>query len=404
LLALLLVYGAFGLYTLSRVRKSIDEAERADTAYQYSQVVRALYKASVACYQGRLDEKLLAEIRNRIVLAVESVSFQDLSPESQELLLQLAGALKKPLSCAEYAEWAERVFPVQVEAVEHSNWLRAEIKVQLYSYQRSLLFGLGLLFLAAATILYLLDQLRKTQEAQIQALESESRFKTRLLGLVAHELRTPLAAVAGFAELAARAPDEKARARYLSSLSVASQRMRAALYTFLDLHRLETTGGIATDPEPVELGSLARGVLEIARGAFPETTFTEQLPASPVVAEVDKNRLAHALLNLLENAAKYGSGEVRLRFVPRAEGCRFEVESQGTLSEDAAERLFAPFSRLPEHQGMEGWGLGLSLVKEVAEAHGGRAGFENRGETIVFFIELPSTRCGSRPDEGAPAG
>jgi len=404
LLLLLLAYGAFGLYTLSRVRESIGEAERADTAYQYSQVVRSLYRASVACYQGRLDEKLRTEVKNRVLLAMESVSFQDLSRESQELLRRLAGVLRRPLSCAEYAAWAERVFPVQVEAVEHSNWLRARIKAQLYVYQRSLLFGLGLLFLAAAAILYLLDRLRKTQEAQIQALEGESRFKTRLLGLVAHELRTPLAAVAGFAELAARAPDERTRARHLESLSVASRRMRAALHTFLDLHRLETTGGIATEPEPVDLRVLARGALEIARGAFPATEFTEELPAAPVVAMVDKNRLAHALLNLLENAAKYGGGRVRFRLADRGEACRFEVESEGELSQEVAERLFAPFSRLPEHRGQEGWGLGLSLVREVAEAHGGRAGFEGREGATVFFVELPRSACDSRPGEAAPGG
>jgi len=403
LLASLLIYGAFGLYTLSKVRQVIDEADRANTAYQYSQVVRALYKVAVACYQGQIDERLLADLLTRVELAVESTTFQDLSTESKELLLALAKDLNKPLTCADYAEWAERVFPVQVEAVERANWLRAEIKVQLYNYQRNLLFGLGLLFFATAAILYLLDLLRKTQEAEIAALEGESRFKTRLLGLVAHELRTPLAAVAGFAELAAQAPDEATRKRYLESLSIASQRMRTALYTFLDLHRLETTGGIATEPEAVNLASLGRGVLEVARGAFPNVRFVEELPQERVEAVVDKNRLAHALINLLENAAKYGGGEVHFRFAPGEEGCRFEVESEGELSEAAAERLFTPFSRLPEHQGMEGWGLGLSLVKEVAEAHGGRAGFENRAGRTVFFIELPKTLCGSPPGAEAPA-
>jgi len=404
LLVLLLIYGAFGLYTLARVRQAIDDAERADTAYQYSQVVRALYRAALACYQGRLDERLVDEVRKRTELAIASASFEDLSPESQARLEGLEAALQKPLACTDYALWAERVFPVQVEAVEHSNWLRAEIKAQLATYQRSLLLGLLLLFLAALAILLLFEQLRKAQEAQIRALERESRFKTRLLGLVAHELRTPLAAVAGFAELAARAPDEGTRRRHLASLSVASQRMRAALHTFLDLHRLETTGSIAFEPEPADLMALARGALEIARGAFAKTAFFPELPEGPVPAHVDKNRLAHALLNLLENAAKYGKGPVRFRFVSGDEGCRFEVESAGDLSEEAAKRLFAPLSRLPEHQGMEGWGLGLSLVKEVAEIHGGRAGFERRGSNVVFYIELPKTRCAPPPGEAARAG
>ncbi len=405
MLFLLVAYGLFGFSTLFRVQRAILEAERADTAYQYSQVVRALYRAAVACYRGRLGEEELKEVRERIRLAVESVSYGDLSPESKAELEALSRALDGELSCDDYAAWAERVFPVQVEAVERSNWLRAEIKAQLAVYQRNLLLGLGLLFLAAALILYLLERLRLAQAAEIRALEDETRFKSRLLGLVAHELRTPLAAVAGFAELAARAPDEKARRRHLESLAVASQRMRAALSTFLDLHRLETGAGIGAEPEPTDLGGVARGALEVARGAHPRVRFRAELPDEPLVAEVDKNRLAHALLNLLENAAKYGEGEVVLRLVAGPDRARFEVESSGHLDPEEADRLFAPFARLPEHQGVEGWGLGLSLVREVAAAHGGEAGFEPRGGRLVFYVELPrGPRAGSPPGGGARGG
>ena len=405
LLFLLAAYGLFGLSTLFRVHRAILEAEQADTAYQYSQVVRALYRAAVACYQGALEGETLREVENRVRLAMESVSYANLSMESKERLEALLRALRRPMTCDEYAKWAERVFPVQVEAVEHSNWLRAEIKAQLAIYQRNLLLGLGLLFFTAALILYLLERLRLAQAAEIQALENETRFKSRLLGLVAHELRTPLAAVAGFAELAARAEDENARRRHLKSLAVASERMRAALSTFLDLHRLETGAGIGAEPEPTDLVAVARGVLEVARGAHPRVSFRSELPEDSVVAEVDKNRIAHAVLNLLENAAKYGKGEVALKLRAGHDAVRFEVESAGRLDPETADRLFAPFARLPEHKGVEGWGLGLSLVREVAAAHGGRAGFEAREGRQVFFIELPrAPRAGSPPGEGARGG
>jgi len=405
LLALLAAYGIFGLSTLSRVHRAILEAERADTAYQYSQVIRTLYRAAVSCYQGRLDRTILEEVRQRVVLAIGSLTFADLSEDSRARLKELLSVLDRDLRCSDYAAWAERVFPVQVEAVERSNWLRAEIKAQLRGYQRSLLLGLGLLFFAAALILYLLERLRLAQAAEIQALENESRFKSRLLGLVAHELRTPLAAVAGFAELAARAQDEASRERHLRSLSVASERMRAALATFLDLHRLETGAGIGAEPEPTDLVAVAREVLEVARGAHPGVTFSSALPEGSIVVKVDRNRIAHAVLNLLENAAKYGDGEVVLRLQAGEQSVRFEVESVGRLDPEVADRLFAPFARLPEHKGVEGWGLGLSLVREVAAAHGGRAGFETRQGRLIFFVELPKAlRDGSPPGEGARGG
>jgi len=96
---------------------------------------------------------------------------------------------------------------------------------------------------------------------------------------------------------------------------------------------------------------------------------------------------------------------VVLRLVAGPERARFEVESSGRLDPEEADRLFAPFARLPEHRGVEGWGLGLSLVREVAAAHGGEAGFEPRGGRLVFYVELPrGSRAGSPPDGGARAG
>ncbi len=406
MLAFIVLYGGYALWTLSRLHAALEEAQRADTAYQYSQVVRFLYRAAAACYQGRLDPEAIRAVADRIYLAENSANWGLLSPEARQQVVALKARLPGLYAshdCAGLAAYAERVFPVQVEAVTLANRLRAEIKARIRSTRSTLLAGLGLLLFAAALILYFQDQLRRTQAERIALLENETRFKSRLLGLVAHELKTPLAAVAGFAELAARARDEESRRRHLASLERAGRRMRAALATFLDLHRLETTGGIATEKAPSDLARIARGALEIAQGAFPRVRFSAQLPPEGPVAEVDPNRIAHALLNLLENAAKYGRGRVALRLVTGDGRARFEVESEGELSEEAAERLFAPFARLAEHRGLEGWGLGLSLVREVAEAHGGRAGYRRGEGRIVFFVELPITP-GLRPGAAAPAG
>ncbi len=406
LLALIVAYGGYALATLSRLHRALDEAQRADTAYQYSQVVRFLYRAAEACQEGRLSGKDLEAIADRVYLAENSTNWDLLSPQAKRLVRELKARLPELGSrrdCRALAAWAERVFPVQVEAVTLANRLRAEIKARIRSTQGTLLFGLGLLLLAAALILYFQDQLQRSQAQRIALLENETAFKSRLLGLVAHELKTPLAAVAGFAELAAHAPDEESRRRHLASLSRASQRMRAALSTFLDLHRLETTGAIAIEPVDSDLAAIARGALEIARGAFPRVRFSAEIPEKGPVARVDPNRVVHALLNLLENAAKYGRGGVALRLVEEGGRVRLEVESEGELDPASAERLFAPFARLQEHRGQEGWGLGLSLVREVAEAHGGRAGYRKGEGRIVFFFELP-LRPGTRPAQEAPAG
>ena len=229
------------------------------------------------------------------------------------------------------------------------------------------------------------------QRAQIADLEGESRFKTRLLGLVAHELKTPLAAVVGFAELASRDP------KHLPQLQQASERLERSLTAFLDLYRLEEGQRLKLEKTPLDLEALTREALALAQAAYQKTRF-EFEAEGPVPVLADRERLLHAILNLLENAAKYGSCPVRLRLFTRGTRARLEVDTPAALDPTSAEALFAPLARLPEHQKKAGWGLGLSLVRELAEAHGGRAGYERREEAGVFFLELPLHPASSGPD------
>ena len=405
LLPLVLVYGAYGLYILAQLGNALEEAQKADTAYQYSQVVRALYRAAVACYRGELGEEHLKEVEGRIYLAEQSTNWDRLSPEARQTLSGLRERLPRLRDCDQLAAAAEEVFPVQVEATNLANRLRADLKAKLATFRRSLVFGLALLVILVAVVLVVQERFRRSQQALIGLLRSENRFKSRLLGLVAHELKTPLAAAAGFAELLGRASDDGERRRYLDGLLRASRRMRAVLHAFLDLHRLDATGSLPVRKAPVALAELAAEALEVAGVTFPQVRFRLEAPGEELTVEGDPDRLYHAVLNLLENAAKYGSGEVILRVREDSGRARIEVESAGELDPDRAEGLFRPFSRLPEHLGQEGWGLGLSLVAEVARAHGGEAGFEAEGGRLVFFLTLPGARPGgSPPSPKAQAG
>jgi signal transduction histidine kinase len=109
----------------------------------------------------------------------------------------------------------------------------------------------------------------------------------------------------------------------------------------------------------------------------------------------DERLLRRALRNLLENARRYGGGEVLLHLAPLAGGgWRAEVCDRGPgVPEAERQRIFEPFYRLPGHSEQSGGvGLGLSLVRQIAERHGGRVGCEGReGGGSCFFLELPYT-------------
>ena len=114
---------------------------------------------------------------------------------------------------------------------------------------------------------------------------------------------------------------------------------------------------------------------------------------SAVQVPGDERLLRRALRNLLENARRYGGAEVEAHVLDRgADGARVEIEDRGPgVPEAFRERIFEPFFRLPGHAEREGGvGLGLSLVRQIAERHGGRVHVEPRdGGGSRFVLSLP---------------
>jgi signal transduction histidine kinase len=108
----------------------------------------------------------------------------------------------------------------------------------------------------------------------------------------------------------------------------------------------------------------------------------------------DERLLRRALRNLLENARRYGGTEVLLRLAPlTGGGWRAEVCDRGSgVPEAERQRIFEPFYRLPGHSEQAGGvGLGLSLVRQIAERHGGRVGCTGRdGGGSCFYLDLPA--------------
>ena len=135
--------------------------------------------------------------------------------------------------------------------------------------------------------------------------------------------------------------------------------------------------------ERVEL--LALAVEEAAR-------FEADVDGVAVTVDGDERLLRRALRNLLENARRYGGGEIALRVQAQGGYAVLRVCDRGPgVPEESRERIFEPFYRLPGHAELAGGvGLGLSLVKQIAERHGGSIGCEARdGGGSCFELLLP---------------
>lgn len=217
-------------------------------------------------------------------------------------------------------------------------------------------------------------------------IETLLRSHQSLLANASHELRSPLARLKmAFAMLDDAGAAQRERLAHEIDVNIAE--LDALVEEVLLASRLEA-GSAVGDSHAVEL--LALGAEEAARA---EVAFEPETDAARIDGQ--ERLLRRALRNLLDNARRYGGPEVKLVLRPVAGGYEYVVADRGPgVPADMRERIFEPFFRLPGHAEMAGGvGLGLSLVKQIAERHGGSVRCLARdGGGSRFVLFLPSSK------------
>ena len=245
----------------------------------------------------------------------------------------------------------------------------------------------GLLTLTACLVVVALVQLRR--EAEL------SRLRSDFVSGVSHELRTPLAQIRMFSEtlLLGRVRSEHEGRRSLEIIAREAQRLAQLVENVLLFSRGERRAP-QISPAPARLAPMivesveAFAPLAAARKAHIATRLDETVGAT-----VDAGALKQILLNLLDNAVKYGPAgqtvEVALKFEP--DRARIEVTDEGPgIDGRDVERIWQPFNRLATASAVTGGaGIGLAIVRQLAELHGGRTWVEPAAKGSRFVVELP---------------
>lgn len=221
--------------------------------------------------------------------------------------------------------------------------------------------------------------------------------KDDVMALVSHEMRTPLTAIQGMSELLAQFHFDPERGRELSTaIHDEAKRLTRMISQYLDITRLES-GATVLRRSAVRVESLVERTLLMLDPLASERgiRLTRQLgfDAKPVLADADL--LSSAINNLVSNAIKYSpqDTEVVISAKNTASGVSIEVADQGYgIPEESLNRVFEKFYRIPRVEDVDvpGTGLGLALVREIAELHGGSVAVRSTvGSGSVFTFWVP---------------
>ena len=266
------------------------------------------------------------------------------------------------------------------------------------------LMGFVLLLLIVSYIIIHVDARRikqykcKTADLISRLTESARRNKQlidsrkKAMHTITHELRTPLAAIHGYAELILKNGTETKIDRYSEHIRLSSQRMLAMLNSLLDFFRLDNG-----KEQPVSIPFRLEDIARILKAEFQNMAENKSLCLviennADVILMGDKNRILQIGNNLLSNAIKFTeNGGVSMTTDYSNGVLTLVVEDTGTgMTEDEQQRVFTAFERLSNATAQDGFGLGLSVVKRIVDMLKGTIDLQSEKEKgSRFTVRLP---------------
>ncbi|MGE3856572.1 MAG: ATP-binding protein [Dehalococcoidia bacterium] len=218
--------------------------------------------------------------------------------------------------------------------------------------------------------------------------------RDHLVSIAAHELRNPLTVILGFAQRlvrdVARTGRDAEDGRAVRELLQNAQRMQRLIDMLLDLGRVERD--VRPRRDRVSLVRLLRRLADEGRIAYPEITFTEQLPEEDGAVATDEDLAMLVLGNIVENAAKYSRvrPEVTVALDATEEGWQARIQDGcGGINAEELDRLFDRYFRGQSAGDFRGFGLGLFVAHRSAEALGWRIEVRNVRDGCEFVVAIP---------------
>jgi signal transduction histidine kinase len=353
----------------------------------------------------------------------ETMNLAELRDHASEMLDTIAADLNTPQTKLQQVDKSEGKSDAEPDsggsdtAAQSHGAARAESGFtveQMVSEYRALRASVTRLWIEAAGELSRkdLDDLIRFNEAIDQALaESTSRFtqdlehsKEMFLGMLGHDLRTPLGAIIGSAHIMVNTKDlpEIALKRAFLILN-SSQRMNALVGDLLDFTRSRLGRGIPIVRVDMDIAKVCRQTVEEIAALYPQRVVNFDATGE-VQGQWDRARITQAFSNVISNAVQHGSDKTPINVVVRggADDVEVAVQNRGpVIPANQLDKIFNPLHRIEGDKPVaprENLGLGLYITERIVAAHEGTIRVESSDENTTFTIHLPKR---ARPAAGA---
>ncbi|MCS4509567.1 DUF4118 domain-containing protein [Xylophilus ampelinus] len=331
---------------------------------------------------------LLPDADDRLVLPADAPAGLDASVADWTLRNGQSAGLATATLAAHAWHYAPLQAPMRVRGVlavrpTHPRWLLIpEQAQQLQTLARQIAIAL--------------ERVHYVEVAQQAVVEMESeRLRNALLAALSHDVRTPLTALIGLAETlrASPPPLSPAHADMADAVARQARALHALVHNLLDMARLQS-GGVHLRSEWQSVEEIAGTAIRAAAAALAGQPVQTRFPPDLPLAEFDAVLLERVLVNLLENAARYGAPPIVLSAEATADALRLSVRDHGpglpAAMRGREATLFDKFTRGTPESATPGIGLGLAIARAIVEAHRGRiAAADAPGGGAEFTVTLP---------------
>ena len=222
------------------------------------------------------------------------------------------------------------------------------------------------------------------------------RLKTEFISTAAHEFRTPLTSIQGFSEILLSRDNLSSteKKKFLGYINKQALSLATIVSDLLDIARIESKTGFTLNKTPCKIGDAIGQTIKFFQNQTNKHSFEVVAPKDPYEIWVDQEKMAQVLKNIIGNAIKYSPDGGLIRVTGEAAGdfCRATIEDQGIgMTPEQIEKIFDKFYRADaSDSAVEGTGLGMTIVKYIIEAHGGKVYVDSKiGKGTKVTYEIP---------------